>query len=164
MKELDALPMHLDALIRSLSPAQQKELTRNVGKRLRASQAARIKDNRNPDGSAYEPRKTRIREQLNGGGKQLRQHKGAIRRRAMFRRIHRVKFLKASVDKEGVNVGFNAAVSRIARIHQYGLRAKVGKHGPEVDYPKRELLGFTEEDVQALEDAVIEHLAKNLKG
>lgn len=161
MEDLSALVGRLDGLIASLSAAQRKQLTQEIARTLRSSQARRIKENKNPDGSAMEPRKGGIRARMNGDGR-LRAQKGAIRRGAMFRRIHRVKHLKAKADASGVDVGFNGMVSRVARIHQYGLRARVGKDGPEVQYPKRELLGLTDDELKFVENAVISHLADNL--
>lgn len=48
--------------------------------------------------------------------------------------------------------------SKIARIHHYGLRQKIGKHN--IQYPKRELLGISKEDREELQRIVIEHIAK----
>jgi phage virion morphogenesis protein len=162
MAELSDLHERVGALLASLEPAQQKALIRTVARQLRASQAERIKANRNPDGSVMEPRKPRIRERAGGSG-QLRARKGSIRRAAMFRKIHRPKYMKAEAGAGAASVSFTGAVSRIARVHQYGLRERVGG-GQPVQYPRRELLGFTENDVRLLEEAVIDHLAKNLKG
>jgi len=48
----------------------------------------------------------------------------------------------------------------MAQVHQGGLRDKVNRRGgPEVTYPKRELLGLTDADIEAIEDAVLAQLA-----
>ena len=43
-------------------------------------------------------------------------------------------------------VGFDGCTARIARVHQLGLRDKVSRYRNEYDYPKRELLGFSDDD------------------
>ncbi|MBU3823462.1 MAG: phage virion morphogenesis protein [Candidatus Oceanisphaera merdipullorum] len=48
---------HIDALITQMEPAQRKELTRRVAKALRASQAKRIRQQKSPDGMAFQKRK-----------------------------------------------------------------------------------------------------------
>ncbi|MNN48844.1 Phage virion morphogenesis family protein [compost metagenome] len=114
---------------------------------IRRRQAVRIAEQRNPDGSAYEPRKP-----------QLRLRPGRIRR-AMFMRLRTARFMKAQSDESAAVVTFVGNAQRIAAVHQFGLRDRVNKGGLEVKYPQRELLGFADEDVDRIADMVLFHLA-----
>jgi phage virion morphogenesis protein len=57
-------------------------------------------------------------------------------------------------------VGFVGQVERIARVHQYGLSDLAQLGGPELQYPARQLLGFTEFDIEAVRNMVLEHLSR----
>src|SRR5690606_18062349 len=94
--------------------AQRRVINRRVGVDLRRSQASRIARQRNPDGTAYTPRK--------GTGKNLRSKKGIIKRGAMFARLRTQKFLKVTTDSDSLSVGFRGRAGMIAIIHQHGSR------------------------------------------
>lgn len=100
-------------------------------------------------GQYYTPEKS--------GGGSIRQKKGRIKRK-MFTKMSSAKYLKQKHNASAVSVGFFGSVARIARVHQYGLRDRVAKNGPEVQYEKRELLGLTEQDKTMIEQLLIEHL------
>ena len=127
-------------MLRTSFPALRRE--------LRRSQAQRIAAQQNPDGSPFEPRKP-----------QNRNRQGAIRRRAMFSKIRQAKHLKAFATAGAAEVGFIGATARIARVHQYGLRDRIGRNGPQHQYPQRELLGFSDADLRLVQDFLIDHLA-----
>jgi phage virion morphogenesis protein len=55
-------------------------------------------------------------------------------------------------------VEFTGRVSPIARIHQYGLRDQPSPKAREIQYPKRELLGFSSEDREGMLVMLLEHL------
>lgn len=74
MSELNPLIDRLNGIIKSITSAR-KSLAK-IATKVRTSQAARIKDNKNPDGGVYEQRKPQ----------RLRANKGAIRR--MFEETH----------------------------------------------------------------------------
>lgn len=149
MSDLAPLDAYCSALISKLEPGARRRLARDLAASLRASQAKRIAAQLNPDGSAYAPRKPI-----------LRRNKGKIRR-TMFAKLRTAKYLKVEASPERAVVTFAAEVQRIARVHQYGLRDKVRRgHGPEVAYPMRELLGITANEVMAVEETVLAHLAR----
>ena len=52
--------------------------------------------------------------------------------------------------------------SRIASVHQFGLRDRVNKHGTEADYPQRQLLGITKDEENKIETTIVEFLANHL--
>lgn len=91
----------------------------------------------------------------------LRGRKGQIRKssQAMFVKMRAPRNLKADASPTAAWVEFTSRASRIARIHQYGLRDKVSAKGPEVLYPQRTLLGFSLEDREAMLQAALDHLA-----
>lgn len=158
-EDLEALETWAGELLAKLTPAQRRKVARAVGTGLRRANADRIAAQQNPDGSAYTPRKK--------PAKSLRARKGKIRRRAkaakagpMFRRLRTAAFLKVETSDAEVSVGFPAGAGRIARVHQDGLRDKVARtpKAPEIKYPQRILLGFTDEDRRNLLDLVLEHL------
>ena len=149
MDDLDQLEVWAQGLVENLSSTARKSLSRNIAKDLRASQAKRIADQRNPDGSAYQPRKP-----------QKRNKKGRIKR-AMFSKIRLNKYLKAKATDHNVTIEFTGNTERIARVHQFGLRDRVSRiRTLLVQYPQRQLLGFSEADKAHIQNLVIDHLAK----
>ncbi len=148
MAELEHAEQAFAALIANLSPSSRKELARDMAKRLRQSQQQRIAAQQNPDGSAYAPRLPQLRK------------KGGRIKRQMFSKLRTAKHMKAKASASGVVVEFTGNVERIARVHQYGLRDRVGRGGPEVQYQRRELLGMSDEDLRMIEDMVLGALAK----
>lgn len=87
-------------------------------------------------------------------GSPIRKKRGRIK--AMFNRMKtKVKVLS---DPGSATVGIVGRAARIAHVHQYGLRDAVNPGGPEVQYPERILLGFTDDDVERIRDLLLEHL------
>lgn len=149
MDEIDKLDVFAQGLVENLTPQARRSLARNIAKDLRASQAQRIAAQRNPDGRAYEPRKP-----------QHRRKKGRTKR-AMFSKIRLNRYLKASATENHATIAFTQNVERIAKVHQFGLRDRVNRiRNLTVQYPKRQLLGFSDADIAHIQDQVIEHLTK----
>ncbi|MBI2382340.1 MAG: phage virion morphogenesis protein [Gammaproteobacteria bacterium] len=138
----------LGGLLAQLEPGARRTLARELAKRLRQSQQRRIAAQLNPDGTPYAPRKP-----------QLRKKQGRIRRQ-MFAKLRTARFLKTQASAESAVVGFTGQVERMARVHQFGLRARVRRGGPEAQYPTRELLGFSDADRAAIEEMLLDHLAR----
>lgn len=151
MSELAPLEAYCSGLLASLQPSSRRELTRLIATRLRTNQAKRIAAQRNPDGSPYAPRKPQ----------KLRGKKGRIRR-SMFAKMRTARFLKTETSPDTAVVTFAAEVQRIAQVHHYGLRDKVNRRrgNLEADYPARELVGITRDEVSLVEELVLEHLAR----
>ncbi|MFJ3413737.1 phage virion morphogenesis protein [Pseudomonas protegens] len=150
MADLEALEEWAAGLLGQLQPAARNQLARSIGQALRRSQQQRIIAQRNPDGSKYAPRKQR----------NLRGKQGRIKRQVqMFKKLRTASFLKVQGDGNAISVGFTGRVARIARVHQYGLKDRAERGAPEVKYEQRETLGFTDEDINLLRDALIKHLA-----
>lgn len=152
MSQADPL-LALDAfaadLIANLDPSARRQLAVDVAKALRLRQAERIAAQQNPDGTPYAPRKS-----------QMRQKKGRIRR-TMFAKLRTARYLKAASTADEAVVRFAENVARIAAVHQGGLRDYVNRRtGLEIEYPKRELLGFADADIDLISEITIEHLAR----
>lgn len=147
VSELNPLIDRLSGIIQSAEPAARKALIKQIAANVRRTQAERINENKNPDGSQYEARKT----------SRLAEKKGSIRRK-MFRKMARVKWLKARATASEASIEFIGSASRIARVSQYGLRDRVNKRGLEVKYPQRELLGLTSSEMEMIEDIVLSNM------
>lgn len=139
-----------EALLSRLSPAEQRTVNTKVGQALRRSQAQRIASQRNPDGSGFEPRRT---------SKNLRGKRGRIKRRAMFAKLRTSRYLRVQASGSGVAVGFFGRVARIGRVHQRGLNDRPAAGMEDVRYARRELLGFTQPDIELIRDTLAAHLA-----
>lgn len=144
---LHALEEWAGLLLAKLSPGERRQLSTELGRKLRRSQQQRIASQRNPDGTAYAARRPR----------QLRGKVGRIKRQ-MFGKLRQAQYLRVQSSPAGVAIGFTGRVSRIARIHQYGLRDRPGRGQADVQYERRELLGFTDADLEMIRDAILEHL------
>ncbi|KVC76341.1 phage virion morphogenesis protein [Burkholderia ubonensis] len=134
-------------LLGQLTSAQRARLAKTLATELRRRQSRRIAEARNPDGSRYAPRKP-----------QARRKKGRIRR-AMFAKLRTARFLKTASSADASVLHFTRQVERIARVHQEGLRDRVERNGPVVQYPARELLGLADADVDSIEQIILDHLA-----
>lgn len=153
MSDLAPLESLCAGLLAQLSNKSRRELSRRLAEKLRDSQSARIKDNTDPEGTPYVPRKPQ---------KALKKKKGAIRRRgAMFLKLAGKKWLKPRATPDAAEVAFAGRVQRIAQVHQFGGRDAVNKQGLEADYPARPLLGFSAADRDLVEDEILDHLSRN---
>jgi phage virion morphogenesis protein len=145
---LQALEEWAGLLLAKLSPGEQRKLSSELGRKLRRSQQQRIAAQRNPDGTPYATRKPR----------KLRGKVGRIKRQ-MFGKMRQAKYLRLRSSASGVTLGFAGRVSRIARVHQYGLRDKPSRGQADVQYERRELLGFSAADLEMIRDHILDHLA-----
>ena len=151
MDTVEEVQAKLTALIANLSPQARRQLGRKIGQALRKSQSNRIARQQNPDGSAFEPRKPR---------KEFGKKKGRIKRKAMFAKLRTARYLKVRSNGNEVSVGFNGSSAAIAAVHQYGLSSSPSKYKDfKVLYAQRELLGFTEEDIEMIERFVLRAIA-----
>lgn len=76
---------------------------------------------------------------------------------SMFRGLRTGRHLKAGANGQGGWVEFTERASRIAFVHHEGRRDRVAPNGPEVDYPQRELLGFSAGDEAMLLNMFIDN-------
>ncbi len=144
MAELEYLSEHLNALLVSLNDAARRKMAMVIARKIRASQSQRITRQQNPDGSSYTPRKN------------LRKRKGQIKKK-MFMKLKTTRFMKIENIPNGVTIGFDQRVSRLSRIHQDGLVDTLKYNGRsfKVRYAQRTLLGFTDSEVELIENEVL---------
>lgn len=148
---LETLEDWAAGLLGQLEPASRNKLARSIGQALRRSQQQRIIAQHNPDGSKYAPRKQR----------NLRGKQGRVKRKVqMFQKLRTASFMKVHGDGNAIGVGFMGRISRIARVHQYGLKDRAERGAPDVKYEQREILGFTDYDLDLIRDGLLAHLSK----
>lgn len=146
---LEALETWAAVLLDQLEPEKRGKLARSIGQELRRSQQKRVIAQENPDGSKFAPRKQR----------NLRGKQGRIKRKlAMFKKLRTASYLKVRGDSNAVTVGFTGRIARIARVHQYGLKDRAEPGASDVRYEQREVLGFTESDLDLIRDSLLNHL------
>ncbi|NLC24649.1 MAG: phage virion morphogenesis protein, partial [Oxalobacter sp.] len=126
--ELQRLDEWIGGMLAKVSPAERRKLGRKIGVDLRRGQSARIASQRNPDGSGYAPRKRQ---------KRISSQKGRLKRQRaqMFQRLRMLRNMQIQADENQVSISFISRLSRIASVHQHGLKDRVSKHGPEAQYP-----------------------------
>ena len=147
MNDLHELDAYLVGLLAKLEAPQRRALARAIAVELRRRQSARIATQRNPDGTAYEPRKP-----------QLRHKRGGIRR-SMFTRLRMAKYMRIEASPNAAVITFAGKVRRIASVHHFGLRDRVNKNGLTAKYPARELLGIGDADTVHILDLILHDLA-----
>jgi len=146
MSELQLINDRLEALISSLSAPARKEMARNIGRKLRASQQQNIKRQQAPDGTPFKPRKT---QPVRSKTQPVRSKKGRIKRE-MFAKLRTAKYMKTKASPNEAVIEFAGNVQRMARVHHYGLRDRPSRKGKEVRYDARPLLGISENDMQLI--------------
>ncbi|CAI1684326.1 Mu-like prophage protein gpG [Serratia quinivorans] len=146
MNEFSLFDAGLAGLITALSPQSRKSLAVAVSKRLRASQQQNIKRQQAPDGTPYAPRKTPLRNTKR------------LRDRAMFSKLRTARYMKAKGSSDDAVVEFVGRVKRMANVHHYGLRDRPSPNSDPVKYEARPLLGFSKEDIEKIQRAILEHL------
>jgi phage virion morphogenesis protein len=143
LDDFQALDETLSILLQQLSPQARRQFTRQVANELRQRQKKHIQAQKNPDGSPYIPRKNKRKDKH-----------GRIRRK-MFNKIRTARYMKAESSPDEAAVTIN-----ISAVHHYGLRDKVSHDGPTVRYERRQLLGFTVQDIEWVKDLALTHIAK----
>ena len=149
MDELRALEDWAGALLAKLDPKQRRQLNQGIARKLRRSQQQRIAAQKNPDGTPFAPRKAR---------QPLRSKQGRVKQK-MFTKLRQARYLKLQSDASNIALGFLARTARLARVHQYGLRDRPGRNSPDVQYSRRELLGYADTDLEMIRDELLDHLA-----
>lgn len=148
MDDLQRVDGWLEALLANLEPAARNRMMRQLAQELRRSQQQNIRLQRNPDGTAFEPRRVTARSK-----------KGRIKRQ-MFAKLRTTKYLKTAATADSASVQFDGKVQRIARVHHYGLRDRVRRNGPEARYPARRLLGVNDEVETITRDTLLRWLSE----
>ncbi|MEW5714576.1 phage virion morphogenesis protein [Pseudomonas sp. SB113] len=146
---LEALETWAAVLLDRLEPGERGKLARSIGQELRRSQQKRVMAQENPDGSKFAPRKQR----------NLRGKQGRVQRKlTMFKKLRTASYLKVRGDSSSITMGFTGRIARIARVHQFGLKDRAERGAPDVRYEQREVLGFTDNDLDLIRDSLLSHL------
>jgi phage virion morphogenesis protein len=148
--DLRALEDWAGALLAKLEPKQRRQLNQGIARTLRRSQQRRIAAQKNPDGTPYAPRKPR---------QNLRSKQGRVKQK-MFTKLRQARHLKLQSTASSIALAFMGRTARLARVHQYGLRDRPGKGQADVQYNRRELLGFASADLEMIRDELLDHLAR----
>lgn len=148
MSDFKPFDDQLAGLIAALSPAGRRRLAGEIAKQLRTAQQQRIKQQKAPDGSPYQARKRQP----------LRAKTGRIKR-AMFQKLRTSRYMKAGGRENSAVVEFTGKVQRIARVHQFGLKDRPTPHTHNVQYTKRQLLGFSKGDEKIINDLLFKYVS-----
>lgn len=148
-ENLRALEEWAGLLLTKLSPGERRKIGTTIGRELRRSQQQRITAQRNPDGTGYKARKPR----------QLRGKVGRVKRQ-MFVKLRQAKYLRLRSTPNAVAIGFFGRLARIARVHQFGLKDRPARGQSDVQYDRRELLGFSAAELSNVRDRLLDHLTR----
>ena len=136
MNSFAALDRWFDQFLQHLEPSQRRELMRRLAQGLRVRSKDRIKQQKEPNGNRFTPRK---RDQI-----------GSIKRKgAMFKKIGQQLKIEYSADK--ASVGFGGRTAQIAKVHQEGKTIRPTDRAKPTKYPIRELVGFSQDDQKWIE-------------
>lgn len=112
MNSFGALDRWFDQFLQHLEPSQRRELMRRLAQGLRVRFKDRIKQQKEPNGNRFTPRK---RDQI-----------GNIKRKGtMFNKIGQQLKTQYSADKASVDFGGRTA--QIAKVHQEGKQSDQAK-------------------------------------
>jgi phage virion morphogenesis protein len=140
MDAINGLNHWLDQITLLLEPSKRRELMRRLAQGLRVRFRDRIKQQRDPNGNRFSPRK---REQI-----------GNIKRQgAMFKNIG--KQLKTDYSADHAAVGFGGRTGFVASVHQNGKSIRPSKNAKPTKYPIRELVGFSKDDIKWIEAQIL---------
>ncbi|HCE8947488.1 TPA: phage virion morphogenesis protein [Morganella morganii] len=201
-QSLDALEHELAGLLARVSPAERKKLSREIVRNLRNSQIKRIREQKNPDGSAYTRRKAQfitVQREMKfiwrGQQRSLKNWqqnkrmitgfdtdksavrsfrkgdiqrfvsvkkdrikvKGKSKQTRMFKRLATARYMRIFASENEASVYFAPAAANIAAVHQFGLKERL--RNMDIQYPSRQLLGYSPEDVRRIESLLIDFLA-----
>lgn len=201
-QSLDALEHELAGLLARVRPAERKKLSREIVRNLRNSQIKRIREQKNPDGSAYTRRKAQfitVQREMKfiwrGQQRSLKNwqqnkrmitgfdtDKGAVRsfrkgdiqrfvsvkkdrikvrgkskQTRMFKRLATARYMRIFANENEASIYFAPAAATIAAVHQFGLKERL--RNMDIQYPSRQLLGYSPEDVRRIESLLIDFLA-----
>lgn len=143
----DGLANWVNEITQGLDDNEKRKLTRKLASKLRQHWRQRIRSQKDPDGQTFTPRKN----------PKKRDQRGRIKRGAMFRRLP--KLIKTAYSSNHTELGFHGRTAKIVETHHYGLTAQPSKMQDPVRYPVRELVGFSEDDIQLIKETIREFMS-----
>ncbi|MDH5633054.1 MAG: phage virion morphogenesis protein [Gammaproteobacteria bacterium] len=149
MDAVDQLTAWLSPTLARLKPAARAKLLRHIATGIRRRNMDRIRAQKSPDGASWPARKQRP----------ARRH-GIKQKKQMFLKLRQARHFRINKTPEGLAIGFFGRVARIARAHHEGQFDRVSPDGPFYQYPRRELIGFSADDMRWIEQAVAQFLSE----
>lgn len=131
-----------ESYLQRLNPSERRKFLRQLLTLLRQRNQQRMKQQVEPDGTAWAARKNKDNN------------------KALFKRMRLAKRFKTRFTADYGAVGFKGNTARIARIHHYGLRERF-KNGAVADYEARQLLGFSKQDKKDILERILNHITPN---
>jgi phage virion morphogenesis protein len=145
---MERLDHTLDGLAAALSPAGRRKLGLKIGQQIRRANVARIGKNVAPDGTPFTPR--------------LRQKSKKKLKNRMFTKLKATQHMRLTRTPDEITLSFKGRSGRIAEVHHFGLRDRVNKTTTH-KYAARPLLGFSQSDLDAIEDLLLAHVAEGIR-
>lgn len=141
MSDFAALGTWLQPLLQQLSPQKQAQMMRRVAIELRKRNQQRTRSQVDTEGQPFVPRKS-------GDGQ------------PMFRELTLARYFKTKATTNTAQVGFTGSASRTASVHNIGRTDVVNKaRGLRYAYPRRQLLGISEEDQAFVQEVILDYLS-----
>lgn len=135
MSELQPLADWLNQIAEHFDDRQKRVLTRKISQAVKKNWAKRIRNQQNPNGARFAPRRNRNRG-------------------AMFR--HAPRMLKTAYNADKAEIGFDGRYAKIMEVHQYGQTIQPSDNARATTYDVRETVGFSVEDEETIQKIVNE--------
>lgn len=133
--DLSALSAWIGELTEHFDERQRRILTRKISQAVKKNWAKRIRNQQNPNGARFAPRRNRNRG-------------------AMFR--HAPRMLKTAYNADKAEIGFDGRYAKIMEVHQYGQTIQPSDNARATTYDVRETVGFSVEDEETIQKIVNE--------
>ncbi|CAM3950263.1 phage virion morphogenesis protein [Xenorhabdus thuongxuanensis] len=78
----------------------------------------------------------------------------------MFKKLATARFLRTYNSENEAAIYFLPSAANIARVHQFGLKERMRGKNISVQYPARQLLGLTTQDIAHIEEQILAHLTR----
>ena len=143
----------LQTALRTLSPAGRKRLLRSIMRDISRNNRQRMTRHQDAEGQPWPQRARR---------KTTRTKNGRVRHTLkMMVGLRTARRLHLRADPESGRLEFRGRTARIASVHHHGLVDKVSaRGGPQVKYPERPLLGFSDADISHIRTTLIRALQR----
>lgn len=80
----------------------------------------------------------------------------------MFKQLIKARWMKARMTKQEATVYFAGIAGQVAYVHHHGEKDRPHPNAAPVQYPERELLGITDQDIDKIEDLMLNHMREQL--
>lgn len=142
----------MKAGIEALSPSKRRHLFRDIAREVRKSNQRRITQQESPTGTKWAPRKHPPKK-----------HGKIQQKKKMMLGLRKARLMRIKAQTDGASIGYEGRNARIAAVHQFGGMDFVTKDGPKVRYPIRALLGLNDQDRNAIQDIILNHLTNPME-